>query len=89
MPTESGLSNAGQNCRIACTPDVVDRDALNQPQPALPNQFDVITVFHEAVARVIVLQHVLCFDERVQMRFVTVNADSWVADGVRRVDLAE
>lgn len=36
---------AGEDGRIARTPNIVDRDALNDPNLTLSDQFDVVAVF--------------------------------------------
>lgn len=78
--------DARENRRFAIAPYVVNLHSLNQPSFTVPNQFDVIAVFHEVVPRVVVARQVLGFHYRFQICLVTIYAYSRVGDGVGRVE---
>jgi hypothetical protein len=82
-------SNAGEDCKVAGAPDIVDSDALNAPRIVQLYQFNVIAVFHEVMARMIVARQMLRFHDCLQPGHVAVKADTWIAYRVRGVEVAQ
>jgi hypothetical protein len=79
----------GKDSRISGAPDVIDRAPRDDPSVAISCQFDIVAVFHQIMASVIASRDMLGFDESVQSCLITVDSDTRVGHGMRRIQCRE